>query len=249
MMQELKKHAAVTRLQRLADDLRMAYPRVEKRVGEALKEVNAVIAEIGETWKPIHYAENLIKGGAARRPPGCFGHDTFVNGDEADYALFAGRGGGGNCGLYVSICKYHISQPKRASGSPEITVKNKLLVSVEDLPVPLRVRILDVLEDFAEAYEEHVRDVRKGLLTDSGEDAPVEDTVASQRKTGPKTKSSKATAAQPAKAVEPDEGVEVAELVEIDAEAETVKTERKEETLVSSPDEGIPAKLWIPTRI
>lgn len=238
-MEDQNKRDGILRLKRLADELKKAYPKIENRLAKTFDLLDSAIEEIGETWKPAHYAERLLarKANAPRRPRSCFAHDTFVNGDEADYVLFVGRGSNGKCGLYVSICKYRIEGPKKGAKSPQVTIKNELLVSADDLPVMLRVKILDVLDDFAEAYEERVREVRKGLLGELLDDVADERSSRVEPRRG-KTEKVRESSAE-------DE----VEMAEIDTGADADKASEVEKAAVASPDDGIPAKLWIPTKM
>ena len=159
----------LSRLQKLAVDLKKAYAKVSKHVTKMLTPIESAVAEIGETWKPAHYAEQLRDHEkAAVVPPTQFAHETFTNGDESDYVLCAGRGPDRKCGLYVSICKYRVATVEDAAEekSPEVVIRQQLLVPTSALPVPLRLKLLDVLDAFAEGYEEHVRQTRQSLLTD-----------------------------------------------------------------------------------
>ena len=242
-MEDQNKRDGILRLKRLADELKKAYPKIENRLAKTFDLLDSAIEEIGETWRPAHYAERLLtrRTDAPRRPRSCFAHDTFVNGDEADYVLFVGRGSNGKCGLYVSICKYRIEEPKKGAKSPQVTIKNRLLVSADDLPVTLRVKILDVLDLFAEAYEEHVRQVRKGLLGGLLDDA-VDERSSRVEPRSAKTENARKPSAAPSAEDE-------VEMAEIDAEADADKASEIEKAAVASPDDGIPAKLWIPTKM
>jgi hypothetical protein len=178
-----KKVGAELRLRKLAIDLKKAYSKVAHRVAETLAPIEIAVADIGETWKPVHYAESVRDQGpsGAVRSPTCFGHETFVNGDEADYALCVAQGPDRKTGVYVSICRYHAGASGSGNGGgngedplaekpAEVSIKSVLLAPVTSLPVPLRVKILDVLDAFASAYDEHVRDTRKEFLGQWGEE-------------------------------------------------------------------------------
>jgi len=180
-----KKLNAALALQKLAADLKDTYSKVGKHIGDTLSPVAAAVAEIDEPWRPPHYAEALQNSAAAGafRPSTCFAHERFANGDEADYVLCVARDADRGCGLKVSVCKYRLTAPKDGSGgtdakTPKVAIKDMPLAAPEDLPIPLRVKALDVLDEFVEAYEEHVRATMQGLLAHcSGEKTCAATTV------------------------------------------------------------------------
>ena len=187
---ESKTGTAELRLRKLAIDLKKAYSKAGRHIASTLTPFEVAVADIGETWKPAHYAEMARNRGvpAAVRPVTCFAHETFVNGDEADYVLCVGRKPDMKCSLFVSICKYRIGQGQGdGTGEDkegEVTIRAATLVPVVSLPVPLRMKVIDVLDDFAAEYDEHVRHVRDEILVhwagsgkedDAEEDEPAAD--------------------------------------------------------------------------
>jgi len=174
-----RQNAAELKLRKLAVDLKKAYGRATRHITSELKPIEVALEEINEPWKPLHYAEVLQEKGFkdAKRPGTCFAHETAVNGTEVEYLLCVGRNQDMKCVLYVSVCKYQIKHPEDGDQAkePEVIIKNSAVAPPTALPVPMRMRILDVLEEFAAAYEQHVRDVRKGVLAQwNGDNDAVE---------------------------------------------------------------------------
>jgi hypothetical protein len=122
------------------------------------------------------------------------------------------------CGLFVSVCKYQIKPP--ASGDEkaeqEVVIKNSALVPTNALPVPIRVKILDILEDFAAAYDEHVRESRNIILSEWTADSDTAEGEA-----------------------EPDEGGNGKARDQKEGEKEKVR-------LFSPEDMNTPLEQWIP---
>ena len=205
MSEEMKK-GAVDRLITLGTELRMAYGKASDHVACILGPVESSVAEIGETWPPQHWAELAASGDMQdpERSPACFMHETFTNGEEAEYVLCVARNQDRTCGLHVSVCKsYRIHSN---NGSDKVMVKDKRLLSPEKLPVPLRLRILDTLDDFAEAYELHVRDIRADVLGKWGEERHAEAVAeaAPKKSVAKRSKSKKKTKEEPANKPEED---------------------------------------------
>ena len=91
---------------------------------------------------------------------------------RAEYALCAARGPDREYGLYVSVCDYREYQEDYEDQDGNDRVRPAIefethLVRPDDLPLPLRVRILDVLDRFVKVYESHVQKDRKSLLNGS----------------------------------------------------------------------------------
>lgn len=173
-MKEERKSSAALRLQKLSTQLKTAYERAGDHITETLWALEEAVADIDEPWAPKHFVEMLRTEGPnkARRPESCFASESFANGDKADYALCVARKHNRRCGLHVSYCQYRVKNTKDIAGKvvPNVTIRDTFLILPEKLPVPLRLKILDVLDPFAEAYEQHVRSVRHDILDDFGEE-------------------------------------------------------------------------------
>lgn len=167
-----RQNAAELRLRKLAVDLKKAYGKATKHITSELKPIEVVVEEIGEPWRPKHFAEMALEKGEKgfARPATCFARDTSVNGTEVEYLLCVARNPDMKCGLFVSVCKFQTKQAEGEAKSPEIVINNMALVQPTALPVPIRMKILDILEDFAAAYEEHVRGIRDAILSEWNSD-------------------------------------------------------------------------------
>jgi hypothetical protein len=165
-----RQNAAELKLRRLAVDLKKAYGRATRHISAELKPIEVAVEEIGEPWRPKHYPEMVKEKGprGVSRPLTCFARDTSVNGTEVEYLLCVARNPEMKCGLFVSVCKYQTKQAESEENKAEteLVIKNTALVPTSVLPVPIRMKILDILEDFAAAYDEHVRNVRDTILTE-----------------------------------------------------------------------------------
>ena len=177
---------AVSRLGKLAAELEQVYPQAGDRIAEAIAPVDAAIRKIGVSLNYCHYAESVREDIRRRVDPGeyyahpyRFASDEDSAGRTTDYALCAARGPDRQCGLCVSACTYqeYDDEYEDTDGTirtrPAITVETRLVEPAE-LPLPIRVRILDVLDRFADAYEKHVRKERKNLLNGSVVPKPSE---------------------------------------------------------------------------
>ncbi len=239
-MDSEKKCEGVSRLTKLAADLNEAYTKAARYVANRLMPLESAIQQVDETWLPDHYAEGLQnqEPNAVRHRPACFARETFVSGDEANYALCVARDRDRKCALYVSVCKYHVVHRQKDEGDEnganapaEITIKNQGLVPLSSLPVPLRVKVLDVVDEFAQAYEEHVREARKTLL--QGWDGEVD---ATSLGTEPEVAEDETpTSNGPAEAPQHD--------------ADTPPQKRSKRRFFSkSPDSAVPLKAWVRTK-
>jgi len=171
------KSVAVSRLSHLADDLEAAYPKVGDRIAEKVAAVDAAISKIGVTLRYRHYAEDkreaLAEGGtSAYSGPFVLAHESTADG-QVEFMLCAARGRDRKCGLYVSACTYteHDEEFEDRDGvmrsEPAVQIVSVDLLRPAEVPLPVRVKILGVLDKFVEAYEKHVREDRKSLLKGS----------------------------------------------------------------------------------
>ena len=178
MSQDKKPQAAALRLQSLGSSLKRAYQNAGDHIADALLPIQEAVAEIDEPWLPKHFAEALKTDGPdkAKRPRSCFSTETFANGDHADYVLCVGRKRDRQCGLHVSYCQYAIKPAENAAGAKgsDVVIRESFVVFPDKLPVPMRLKILDVLDAFAEEYESHVRKVRSDIMDRFGQDSPFE---------------------------------------------------------------------------
>ena len=167
----------VSRLSELAGRLEGTYPQAAERLAEACKPVDEAIRRIGVALNCYHLAENM----KSRLGQGFFdasdveGHPfAFAleeeSGGAAEYALCAARGPNRDYGLYVSVCKHVQRDEEYENRNGDVKTKTvveiveKSIVSPDSLPLGLRVRILNVLDAFVKAYEEHVREEQKAIL-------------------------------------------------------------------------------------
>jgi len=197
MTKEQNPQAAALRLQNLSGQLKRAYQRAGDHIADLLTPIEEAVAEIDEPWLPKHFAEALKSDDPrkAHRPRSCFASETFANGDRADYVLCVGRKHNRRCGLHVSYCQYAV-KPAKDPGSrsqSEVSIRESFVVLPDKLPVPMRLKILDILDAFSEEYEDHVREARGDILDRFGQDSPFEgaaltptDAETSREPTGPK---------------------------------------------------------------
>jgi len=196
---------ALGRLRKLVEDLNRGYAKAAAAVTEKLRPLEEIVQQIDETWLPVHTPDRLLANpkDGAHRPPACFAHETFASGDEAEYVLCVARNEDRNCGLYASVCMYRLGQAA-GSGGDKAVVRGTRLLPLASLPVPLRVRALDVLDEFAAEYEKHVRKVREGLLarladqaTQPAADPPPPQAEKAPAESRPPEPAPKAAATQP----------------------------------------------------
>lgn len=167
----------LSHLQNLADEIVEAYQDAGERVSAATSPVEEAVRKIGVPYQCDHYAENAqalieqdisLEEATAHRH--CFAEEEENEG-EVEYALCVARDSKRKCGLHVSICKHSRKDERVSSGPnkgrtrPVITVLEKRLVRPEEVALPIRVKILDVLDDFIESYVEFVRDSRSSILS------------------------------------------------------------------------------------
>lgn len=166
---------AVLRLQGLADDLSQVYPKAGEMVAQAIAPVDEAIKRIGVTLNYQHYAELLTDDRSpllARQHPFTFATDQMANGEQAEWALCAARDRDGTCGLRVSVCKYFECQKQVEIEGGDVEMQPECIfgtdiIRPDEVPLPIRVRILNVLEAFVACYEGQVREERKNLLNGS----------------------------------------------------------------------------------
>jgi len=185
MSQDKKPQTAALRLQSLGSSLKRAYQNAGDHIADALSPIEEAVGEIDEPWLPEHFAEALKTEGPdkAHRPRSCFSTETFANGDKADYVLCVGRKRDRRCGLHVSYCQYAVKPAENPTGAKrsDVVIRESFVVFPDKLPVPMRLKILDVLDAFAEEYEAHVRKVRGDILDRFGQDSPFEGAVFSPK--------------------------------------------------------------------
>ena len=142
--------SAITRLQKLADELSRVYPIAAERIAKALAPVDAALEKIGVPWKDIEGTTPALESDDAG--------DTVT-----DYRLCVLRGTDRRCRVHV-----HAQTFRRDENDPDEwqTVQESLMMPSE-LPLPLRVKIVDVLDDFVGSYVAYVRQERKNLLNGS----------------------------------------------------------------------------------
>ncbi|TET37201.1 MAG: hypothetical protein E3J72_06485 [Planctomycetota bacterium] len=141
-----KENDRISRLANLADELERAYQKAGNLLASRIDPVNDAIKKIGVTMEASQET--------------AFSCEEFEAGEHRKYLLCAVRGKNRECGLYVAVWGY-------PPGSIDLNDKElaiKHIIKPEELPLPTRIKILDVLDDFVEMYERHVRDTRKNLL-------------------------------------------------------------------------------------
>jgi hypothetical protein len=169
----------VSRLQRLADSLEHAQAAAGDLVSERVTPVDEAIRRIGVTgpdywhrgeWLAHCHATGRALGqvlaelpeGTPADHPFAFAQETTADGARLEYALCAARGRDRRCGLYVSVCSWRETS---IPGLPGAVVQGRKLVRPDEIPLPVRVNILNVLDEFTDVYERHVRTDRRGLLS------------------------------------------------------------------------------------
>ena len=260
-----KKTNAASRLHELAEELKKAYPKVAKNLAKALEPVEAAIAEIDETFRPTHYAEALLNGGSdGERSAACFARDMYSDGDEAEYLLCATRGPDNKCCLSASVCKFSVASSEETdkkagkNGVSEVTIRKTLLVKPEKLAIRLRANIIDALDGFADAYEEHVREARKNLFDGSDAKAEAKPSAAPEEKAPDPILEAPEEESEPKETAQPAPKSETKPLSKSEQAPETKKEEEIEDPLadmkdreleaaVTSPDIDLPTEAWIPT--
>jgi hypothetical protein len=167
----------LSRLQQLADELETAHTAAGEQVGRRIAVVDEAIRRIGVPlpayWHRAewlqHFAESGddagdLPDGTPTEHPFAFAWDAAPDGDQVEYALCAVRGSDRKCGLHVSVCTH--------SGEGQGTqVESLEVVKPNQLPLPIRIRALDVLDAFVQEYEAYVRHDRRAILGGGGEDA------------------------------------------------------------------------------
>lgn len=252
-MKSRKKTEALDRLTGLASELKAAYSGIADGVTATLAMVEAPIADIGETWTPPHSVgqPGLGETGEGQCPSGWFARETFVNGCEADYVLCVGRGQDRTCGLYVSIFRHRPAQHKRGTddecdGPSEPQTRSTTIVPPDSLPVPLRVKMLNALDDFAAAYEQHVREKANGLLMQWQEKCAPRPEPAPEPRAKAKTKP-KTQARSKSKPKPPPPETETANP---DDELLILPDEPEEACVVGAGlDTDLPLDAWVPKRV
>lgn len=171
----------VSRLRKLARELEEAYPKAGELLNRAIGQINLPIQSIGIPT-PIypHYAQNvqaLLAEGLdferarqeAKPHPHAFAtEETPAGGIE--YALCAARDGKSGCWLRVSICEHVVRKPdgegcwKDLGRGRQFYVEPVRIVNPGEVPLGVRIKLLDVLDAFAKDYEQYVRRTRGKLL-------------------------------------------------------------------------------------
>jgi len=158
MTAEKKDGDAVTRLTKLASQLEQAYPKAGDRVAAAIKPVDAAIKAIG-----VAYSSQRA-----------FHSEKHGDGSLSHYRLCADRAPNNGYKLLVAIATASPVWDKQKAqwvvkdGDGDVKLHwTRDLCDPKDLPLHIRARILDALDQFAEEYQEHVRKERGGLLNGS----------------------------------------------------------------------------------
>ncbi len=166
----------LSRLQHLADELETAHAEAGEQVGRRIAAVDEAIRRIGVPlpayWHRAewlqHFAESGddagdLPDGTPTEHPFAFAWDAAPDGDQVEYALCAVRGSDRKCGLHVSVCTH--------SGEGQSTqVQSLEVVGPNQLPLPTRIKVLDVLDAFVQDYEAYVRHDRRGILGGGGDE-------------------------------------------------------------------------------
>jgi hypothetical protein len=154
---------ALARLQPIANDAGGMIADATKPIDEAIREIGVALrashfAEDCRDWDPEGYG--LYQAHASRF---VFAIEA-ADGRCSEYSLCAARGPDGRCGLYVSVCEYHVVDEERekADGSTALVHRAEIdriyAVRPETLSLALRAQMLDELQQghFLRAYREHV---------------------------------------------------------------------------------------------
>ncbi len=169
----------VSRLQAVAEKLENVYPAAGDALAKAVAPIDEAIRKIGLTYCPDHYAEQCcerrrrgLTDSGADAHPFCF-HEEATGAEQVEYGLCAARGSDDNPGLYVSACTWgrETEEGEDADGSPYtenlVVVSDVTITRVSDVRLPIRVKILDVLDEFVDCYLAHVKEDRANLLNGS----------------------------------------------------------------------------------
>lgn len=171
MTAQPKDEGAVSRLTELGNQLAEVYPDAGNRVAQAIKPVDEAIQKIGLCFRKQHRAEYNRSLHFTQRPWTFFEEEQEED-CSVEYALCAARVNRA-CRLAVSVCRYRVvgeeyrDDEGRAQSEDTAIVESVYTVLPSELPLPLRLKILDTIEDFAKGYEEYVREDRKKLLNGS----------------------------------------------------------------------------------
>jgi len=169
------KESAVSRLRELAQTLRSVYEQAGTLVAQAVKPVDQAAEIIGVTFRQPHYAESLKSAPAerrngAKRPDTFVAEEEFEGGGRIEYALCVTRGADGKCRVRVSRCAYRLPESngqgtETTNGDP--VIEEIRTIAPNEMPLPIRVKVLERLDDFVILYEKHVRDDRRNFLDGS----------------------------------------------------------------------------------
>jgi len=179
-MDTQENESPVTRLRELADTLHKVYEQAGTLVAQAVKPVDQATEIIGVTFRQPHYAESLRavppeKRNGAKRPDTFVAEEEFEGGGRVEYTLCVTRGKDSKCRVRVSRCTYHVGSPEGENGNgqgseeaaKEVTIDEIKTIAPNEMPLPIRVKVLERLDDFVILYEKHVRDERKSFLSGS----------------------------------------------------------------------------------
>ncbi len=159
----------LARLQRLREDAGVM-------ALHAIEPIDAVIREIGVSYRASHFAEDCRDWDPAEYPYYQAHASRFAfaievaEGKAAEYALCAARGPDGQHGLCVSVCESHVEDEPRDGGVFHRVVMDRIYtVRPNGLSLALRAQMIDELNqgNFLRAYEEHVREHRENLPSEA----------------------------------------------------------------------------------
>lgn len=161
------KKDPITQLQELADRLETAHKEAGDRVAEKVQPIDDAIQRIGIAYHFGHYAEQLMNqpAGDARLHRHCFAVEVERNGADTEYALCAARDLHRTVRLFVSVCRSKKVPQTEEEQEALVVVEEKKMLRPNELALPIRVKMLDELDAFVEAYIEHVEQDREFLLT------------------------------------------------------------------------------------
>jgi len=150
-------------------------------IAQALTPIDDMIRENGVAFRASHFAEDCrdwdpegygyYQGHASRF---VFAIEA-TDGKVSEYSVCAAAGPDGQCGLYVSVCEYHVVAEQRTGkdGKPEVrhsvAIDRIYLVKPNALSLALRAQMLDELSqgNFMRAYQQYVRQKREGQPAES----------------------------------------------------------------------------------
>jgi len=181
--------SSIARLETLAKTLHTVYQDVGLTVERNLSAVNAAVQQIGVVYQPKHWAEKVLTSFILKKDdpffediksntgawlsktnlkhPHYFYHEK-TNDHINEFGLCAIRNREANkdVSLYVSICEFKLFE---AQADPDVfnyivQLYGVRYVRPQDLSLQIRVKILDVLDDFCDEYSEYVEKEKEDLL-------------------------------------------------------------------------------------